>query len=75
MGQHPKTWEWSLVGEVSEVAHGERAYIVTYHEGGSRMFSRPDLKLDNSGRFGYTAAEMRELEKYCQTEEEKPGFS
>ena len=63
VGQHPKSSEWTLAGEVSAVAHGARAYYVKYHEGGGRLFTRVDLKLDKSGVYGYTDAEMRQLEE------------
>ena len=69
VGQHPKTGEWSLEGEVSEVTYGRRAYRLAYHEGGGRMFARPDLKVDKSGRFDYTATEMRDMEHFCRTDE------
>ena len=63
LGQHPKTSEWTLVGEVSAVTHGARAYYVKYHEGGGRLFSRKDLKLDNTRKHGCTEAEMKQLEE------------
>ena len=40
-----------------------RAYYVKYHERGGRLFTRVDLKLDMSGVYGYTDAEMRQLEE------------
>ena len=48
-----------------------RAYIVTYHDGGQRMFTRNQLKLDKTGRYSYTAAEMRDLAKFCDLGEEE----
>ena len=75
VGQHPKSKEWSLDGEVTEVTHSDRAYIVTYLEEGNGMFARLDLKLDKTRRFDYKAAEKRELEKHCKTWGEKPGAS
>ena len=36
---------------------------VKYHKGGGRLFTRVDLKLDKSGVYGYTEAEMRKLEE------------
>ena len=61
VGQHPKSSEWTLAGEVSAVTHGARAYYVKYHEGGGRLFTRADLKLDKSGVYGYTKAGVRQL--------------
>ena len=63
VGQHPKSSERTLAGEVSAVTHGARAYYVKYHEGGGRLFSRKDLKLDKTGVYGYTEAEMKQLEE------------
>ena len=39
------------------------------------MFARRHLKLDKTGRFGYTAVEMRELAKFCDLGEEEQGAS
>ena len=39
------------------MTHGARAYYIKYHEGGGRLFSRKDLKLDKTGMYGYTEAE------------------
>ena len=63
VGQHPKSCQWTMSGEVSTVTHGGRAYWVKFHEGGGRLFSRVDLKLDRSGNYGYTEQEMRQLEE------------
>ena len=63
VGQHPKSGQWTLAGEVSAATHGGRAYWVKFHEGGGRLFARVDLKLDKSGVYGYTVQEMRQLEE------------
>ena len=73
VGQHPKSMEWTMDGEVTAVTHGERAYIMTYHDGGQRMLTRNQLKLDKTGRCGYTAAEMRDLAKFIDLGEEEQG--
>ena len=65
VGQHPKSGQWTLAGEVSTATHGGRAYWVKFHEGGGRLFTRVDLKLDKSGVYGYTGQEMRQLEVLC----------
>ena len=65
VGQHPKSGQWTLAGEVSTATHGGRAYWVKFHEGGGRLFTRVDLKLDKSGVYGYTGQEMRQLEALC----------
>jgi len=65
VGQHPKSGQWTLAGEVSAATHGGRAYWVKFHEGGGRLFTRVDLKLDKSGVYGYTVQEMRQLEELC----------
>ena len=65
VGQHPKSGQWTLAGEVSTATHGGRAYWVKFHEGGGRLFTRVDLKLDKSGVYGYTEQEMRQLEALC----------
>ena len=46
VGQHPKSGQWTMAGEVSTVTHGGRAYWIKFHEGGGRLFSRVDLKPD-----------------------------
>ena len=65
VGQHPKSGQWTMAGEVSTVTNGGRAYWIKFHEGGGRLFSRVDLKLDRSGVYGYTEQEMRQLEALC----------
>ena len=54
-----------LAGEVSAATHGGRAYWLKFHEGGGRLFTRVDLKLDKSVHEGYTVQEMRQLEELC----------
>ena len=39
------------------------------------MLTRSHLKLDKTGRFSYTAAEMRDLGKFCNLGEEEQGAS
>ena len=65
VGQHPMSGQWTMAGEVSTATHGGRAYWLKFHEGGGRLFSRVDLKLDKSGVYGYTEQEMRQLEVQC----------
>ena len=63
VGQHPKSSQWTMAGEVSTVTHGGSAYWINFHEGGGLLFTRVDLKLYKSGVYGYTDAEMRQLEE------------
>ena len=63
VGQYPKSSEWTLAGEVLAVTHGARSYLGKYHEGGGRLFSRKDLKLDKTGVYGSTEAEMKQLDE------------
>jgi hypothetical protein len=56
VGQHPKSGQWTMAGDVSTVAHGGRAYWIKFHEGGGRLFSMVGLKLDKSGVYSYADA-------------------
>ena len=74
VGQHPKSGQWTLAGEVSTATHGGWAYWVKFHEGGGRLFSRVDLKLDKSGVYGYTEQQMRQLEVLCSEWRNPEGY-
>ena len=63
VGQHPKSRERTLAVDVSAVAHVARDYFVKYHVGGGRLFSRKYLKVDKTGVYGYTEAEMKQLDE------------
>ena len=47
-GQHPKTKEWSLKGEVLEMVHGDRAVNVDLDEGEPRLFARDAVRKDTT---------------------------
>ena len=58
-GQHPKTQEWSLNGEVLEMVHGSRAVHMDLDDGGSRVFARDAVRKDTTKV--YPEAEEEEL--------------
>ena len=58
-GQHPKTKEWSLKGEVLETVHGNRSVNVDLDDGGTRLFERAAVKKDTTKT--YREAEEEEL--------------
>ena len=47
-GQHPKTKEWSLKGEVLETVHGDRAVNVDLDDGSTRLFARDAVRKDTT---------------------------
>ena len=47
-GQHPKTTEWSLKGEVLEMVHGNRAVNVDLDCGRTRLFARDAVRKDTT---------------------------
>ena len=73
VGQNPKSNQWTMAGEVSAVTHRGRAYWIKFHEGGGRLFTRVDLKLDKSGVHGYTEAKMRQLEELWEMHKPETG--
>ena len=50
-GQHPKTKEWSLKGQVLEMVHGDRAVNVDLEEGVRRLFARDDVRKDTTRKY------------------------
>ena len=58
-GQHPKTKEWSLKGEVLEMVHGDRAVNVDLDEGEPRLFVREVVRKDTTR--AYLEQEEEEL--------------
>ena len=61
-GQHLKTKEWSLKGEVLEMVHGDRAVNVKLDEGVTRLFARDAVRKDTTR--AYQEQEKEELR--CQ---------
>ena len=50
-GQHPKTREWTMKGEVLELVHGGRSVNVLLEGGDSRLFMREDVRLDSTKKY------------------------
>ena len=50
-GQHPKTKEWSMKGEIVELVHGKRSVNVMLADDDSRLFLREDVRLDSTKRY------------------------
>ena len=47
-GQHPKTKEWSLKGEVLEMVHENRSVNVDLDDGSTRLFERAAVRNDTT---------------------------
>ena len=58
-GQHPKTKEWSLKGEVLEMVHGDRAVNMDLDEGEPRLLARDAVRKDTTR--AYQEQEEEEL--------------
>ena len=72
-GQHPKTKEWSMKGEVVELVHGKRSVNVMLADDNSRLFMREDVRLDSTKRYQEDKEELAETRRRPRRARQAPN--
>ena len=71
-GQHPKTKEWSLKGQVLEMVHGNRAVNMELDEGEPRLFARNAVRKDTTRAYQEQEEEELRSQLAGTVEEDRP---